>query len=144
MPRYKPRHFIVMGALIVLLLLMIGVAPALQVLIPRIYALRGQVEILEGESQMVKEQVETLEAESLEPDAGVTMIETELGADGLRVFDAKVVGIGQSIDASLQGGVTIYLKEPAVAAELVFDSGDLGLSLPLSVPFVVAPASAGP
>ena len=147
MPRYKTRHFIVMGALIVLLLLMLGVAPALQVLIPRIYALRGQVEILEGESRMVKEQVETLEAESLEPDAGVTMIETDLGADNLRVFDANGDGIGQSIDASLQGGVTIYLKEPAVAAvaaELVFDSGDLGLSLPLPVPFVVAPAADGP
>ena len=147
MPRYKPRYFIVMGALIVLLLLMIGVAPVLQVLIPRIYALRGQVEILEGESRMVKEQAETLEAESLEPDARVTTIETELGADDLRVFDTNGDGIGQSIDASLQGGVTIYLKEPAVAAvaaELVFDSGDLGLSLPLPVPFVVAPAAAGP
>ena len=147
MPRYKPRHLIVMGALIVLLLLMLGVAPALQVLIPRIYALRGQVEILEGESQIVKEQVETLEVESLEPDARVTMIETELGADDLRVFDPNGDEIGQSIDASLQGGVTIYLKEPAVAAvaaELVFDSGDLGLSLPLSGPFVVAPAAAGP
>ena len=133
MPRYKTRHFIVMGALIVLPLLMLGVAPALQALIDRMTALEGQVE--------------TLEAESLEPDAGVTMIEAELGANGLRVFDANGDGIGQSIDASLQEGVTIYLKEPAVAAvaaELVFYSGDLGLSLPLPVPFVVAPAAARP
>ncbi len=143
MPRYEPRHFLV-GALIVLFLLMLGVAPVLQFIIPRIAALRGRVEIFKGESQMVKQQVETLEAESLEPEARVTTIETELGADGLRVFDAKGVGIGQSIDASLRGGVTIYLKEPAVAAELVFGSGDLGLSLPLSGPFVVAPAAAGP
>ena len=133
MPRYKTRHFIVMGALIVLPLLMLGVAPALQALIDRMTALEGQVE--------------TLEAESLEPDARVTTIETELGADDLRVFDTNGDGIGQSIDASLQGGVTIYLKEPAVAAvaaELIFDSGDLGLSLPLHVPFVVAPAADGP
>ncbi len=144
MDRYEPRRFIVMGALIVLFLLMLGVAPVLQVIIPRIAALRGQVEIFRGESQMVKEQVETLEAESLEPDAWVTMIDAELGADDLRVFDVKGVGIGRSIDASLQEGVTIYLEEPAVAAELIYDPTDLGLSLPLEVPLVVAPAAAGP
>jgi hypothetical protein len=144
MNRYKPRHFLVLGAIIVLPLLMLGVAPALQVLIPRIAALRGQIEILEGESQMVKEQIEPLEAESLEPDAPVTMIGAELGADDLRVFDAKGVGIDRSIDASLQGGVTIYLEEPAVAAELIYDPADLGLTLPLAVPLVVAPAGVGP
>ncbi len=144
MNRYEPRHFLVMGALIVLFLLMLGVAPVLQVIIPRIAALRGQVEIFRGESQMVKEQVETLEAESLEPDAWVTMIDAELGADDLRVFDVKGVGIGRSIDASLQEGVTIYLEEPAVAAEFIFDSADLGPSLPLAAPFVVAPAADGP
>ena len=99
MNRYEPRHFLV-GALIVLFLLMLGVAPVLQFIIPRIAALRGQVEIFKGESQMVKEQVKTLEAKSLEPDARVTMIDAELGADDLRVFDAKDVGISRSIDAS--------------------------------------------
>jgi hypothetical protein len=144
MNRYEPRHLIVIGALIVLPLLMLGVAPLLQFLIPRIAALRGQVENFNGESQMVKEQVETLEAVSLESAAQVATVETELGTYDLQVFDARIVGIGQSIDASLQGGVTIYLEEPAVAAELIFDSADLGLNFPLAVPLAVAPAEGGP
>ncbi len=213
MPRYKTRRYLVLGALIVLPLLMLGVAPALEVLIQRIFALEGQVEIVEGEPQMVKEQAEILEA--------------ELGADRVRVFDANGVEIGRLIDVSISGGVTIYLEElaviarfsttgnltynvgalhyaqidcqgptflvpgpivanvlqngindlflvisrgeiveiplasvlggsgcqnrgepfniePAVAAELIFDPAEIGLSIPLSVPFIVAPAAAGP
>jgi len=141
MNRYEPRHLIVIGALIVLPLLMLGVAPLLRVLIPRIAALRDQVENFNGESQMVKEQVETLEAVSLEPAA---QVETELGAYDLQVFDARIIGIGQSIDASLQGGMTIYLEEPGVAAELIFDPTEIGLSIPMAVPFVVAPAVVEP
>lgn len=126
---------------------MIGVASALQVLIQRMDAPGGQVEILEGGSQMGKEQVEILEAESLEPDARATMIEAELGADDLRFSDADGVVIGRLIDAPLQAEVSIYLEElaviarfdvtgnlgpqvtnlhytPAVAAELILDSAD--------------------
>ena len=144
MNRYEPRHLIVIGALIVLFLLMLGVAPLLRVLIPRIAALRDQVENFNGESQMVKEQVETLEAVSLEPAAQVETVETALGAYDLQVFDARIVGIGQSIDASLQGGMTIYLEKPGVAAELIFDPTEIGLNIPMAVPFVVAPAVVEP
>ncbi len=147
MNRYKPRHLLVLGALVVLPLLMIGVAPALQVLIQRMDVPGGQVEILEGGSQMGKEQVETLEAESLELDARATMIEAELDADDLRFSDADGAEIGRLIDVPLQAEVSIYLEElaviarldvtgslgpqvtnlhytPAVAAELILDSAD--------------------
>ena len=227
MARFRIRRFLIAGALMGLPLLLLGVAPALQDLIDRMNALEGQVQTLEGESQIVKGQVNTLEAESLALDGRVTLIEGELGGDDLRVFDANGVEIGRLIDASLSGGVTIYLEalaviarfsttgnlgmqvtaiqyaqldcqgppflvpgpivanalqngiddlfwvisggnvvniplasvlnssgcqnrgvpfniESAVAAELIFDPADLGLTLPLSVPFAIAPAAVGP
>ncbi len=125
MDRCKPRHLLVLGALIALPLLMIGVAPALQVLIQRIDALGGQVEILEGEPQAGKEPVETLEAESLELDARAAMMEAELVADDLRFSDADGVEIGRLIDAPLQAEVSIYLEELAVIARLDV-TGNLG------------------
>jgi hypothetical protein len=107
MNRFKRRHFLVMGALIALPLLMLCVAPALQVLIQRILiqhidAPEGRVEVVESEPQMVTEQVETLEP--------------ELGVDDLRFSDTDGVEIGRLIDAPLQGEVTIYLEELAAIA----------------------------
>jgi hypothetical protein len=130
MNRDKPRQFLVLGALVALPLLMIGVAPALQVFLQRIDPLEDQVEILEGEPQAgaeqveilegepqtEKEQVETLEAESLALDARAAMMEAELGADDLRFSDADGVEIGRLIDAPLQAEVSIYLEELAVIA----------------------------
>ena len=147
MNRYKPRQLLVVGALVALPLLMIGVAPFLQVLVQRMDPPGGQVEVLEGGSQIGTEQVETLEAESLELDARATMIEAELGADDLRFSDADGAEIGRMIDVPLQAEVSIYLEElaviarldvtgslgpqvtnlhytPAVAAEPIFDSAD--------------------
>jgi hypothetical protein len=147
MNRYKPRHLLVLGALIALPLLMIGVAPFLQVLVQRVDPPVGQVEVLEGGSQIGTEQVEPLEAESLELDARATVIEAELGADDLRFSDADGAEIGRMIDVPLQAEVSIYLEElaviarldvtgslgpqvtklhytPAVAAEPIFDSAD--------------------
>ena len=147
MNRDKPRQFLVLGALVALPLLMIGVAPFLQVLVQRMDAPGGQVEVLEDGSQIGTEQVETLEAESLELDARATMIEAELGADDLRFSDADGAEIGRLIDAPLQAEVSIYLEElaviarrdatgnlgtqvtnlhytPAVATELIFVSAD--------------------
>ena len=125
MNRYKPRQFLVLGALVALPLLMLGVAPVLQVLIQRMDALGGEVEILEGGPQMGKEQVETPEAASLELDARATMIEAELGADDLRFSDSDGAEIGRLIDAPLQAEVSIYLEELAVIARLDV-TGSLG------------------
>ena len=62
--RYTIRRSLVVITLIALPLLLLGVAPALQELIDRMDALEGQVQTLEGESQIFQQQIGMLESDS--------------------------------------------------------------------------------
>ena len=91
--RYQPRQVLSIGVLVLLPLLLLGVAPALQGLIDRMNALEGQVQTLEGEKQVLQSQVGALEADSVLLQQQVDSVKAE--SDGeLIVIDANGIQVG--------------------------------------------------
>ncbi len=111
MSRFRIRRFLFAGGLIALPLLLLGVAPALQDLIQQLNTLQGQVQALEGESQIFQQDIIALEAESLLQQQQLASARSELDMQ-LVVVDSNGVQVGEltSIDGDRRVTVLFDLE----------------------------------